>query len=286
MPTIESILASDHREFELIVVDQSPTDDTADAMRSFRADPRVHYIRSADVGKGHALTTALAAASAPIIAITDDDVTVPGNWLTVMENSFEHRPEVALVFCNVVAASHDSRAGFVPDYVRSGIVEITTMREKRRARGIGAGLAVRRDAVVAMGGFDLMLGPGAPLGSTDDRDLALRAIMSGRHVLETDAVAVVHHGFRTWEEGRALTRRDWFGMGTSCAKPIRVGRWDALVVVLWEGICIAVLKSAFDTLRRRRLSGLRQGWYFWRGFVTGWRHPLDRQTMCFIPDRP
>ena len=219
-----------------------------------------------------------------IIAITDDDVTVPENWLSVMDALFEEYPNVAAAFCNVVAAPHDQSAGFIPDYVRTGTVEIKTMRAKCRARGIGAGIALRRATLIRMGGFDPMLGPGAPLGSTDDRDLAMRALLMGWHVLETDRIAVVHDGFRTWSEGRALTRRDWYGMGTSLAKPIRLGRFNTLVVVLWEGLVMAIIDPLIDTIRTRRASGLKQGWYFWRGFIVGLRHPIDRETMCFLPD--
>jgi hypothetical protein len=38
-----------------------------------------------------------------------------------------------------------------------------------------------------------------------------------------------------------------------------------------------------DTGRTRRLSGLRQGWYFGIGFIRGWRHPIDRRTLYFVP---
>jgi GT2 family glycosyltransferase len=284
--TIESILSSDHDAFELVIIDQSSDDDTERAVKAFLGDHRVRYLRSTTVGKGRALNLALKVSSGELMAITDDDVTVPSNWLTVMGRAFTDRPLVAVAFCNVVAAPHDSAAGFIPGYERSGTVEVTTLWEKVHARGIGAGSAVRRSAIVSMGGFDPLLGPGGPLGSTDDRDVALRALLAGWHVYETDEVAVVHDGFRTWNEGRALTERDWLGLGTSCSKPIRVMRFDGVAIVLWEGIVMAILKPAVDTIRTRRPSGFKQGWYFWRGFVIGWRHPLDRTTMCFVAESP
>jgi hypothetical protein len=284
VPTIQTILSSDHPSFELIVIDQSPLPDTQEAVEAFRCDARVRYVHDDGVGKGRALNRALELSRGAVLAVTDDDVTVPVNWLTVMDELFEEHPDVAVTFCNVEAAQHDRTAGFVPAYVRRGTVEVTTMLGKCRARGIGAGIAVRRRSLIEMGGFDPLLGPGGPLGNTDDRDLAVRALLAGWHVLETDRVAVVHDGFRTWEQGRALTRSDWFGIGASLSKPIRAGRWSVIVVVLWEGLAIAIVAPAFQTIRMRRFSGLKQGGYFWRGFMAGLRHPINSQTLCFVAD--
>jgi hypothetical protein len=132
-----------------------------------------------------------------------------------------------------------------------------------------------------LGGFDPLLGAGAQFSSCEDGDVALRALLAGRHVFETDAVSVVHHGFRTWEEGRALTRRDWYGIGAAYAKPIRAGHFSATSVVLFEGVWRAALLPLTGLARGRRPQGLKRAWYFWRGFVTGLRTPLDHATLVF-----
>jgi glycosyltransferase involved in cell wall biosynthesis len=281
--TIASILANDHPDFELVVIDQSDIDDTERAVQHFRGDPRLRYVRSEGVGLGHARNAGLIAAAGTIIAFTDDDVTVPVDWLTMVVSTFDDHPRAGVVFSNVFAAPHDRSAGFVPDYVRCDTVEVSTLRGKLRARGIGAGQSVRREAMVDIGGFDPLLGAGALFSSAEDRDVALRAILAGWHVVETSRVAVVHDGFRTWEQGRELTRRDWIGLGAAHAKPVRAGWLNTLLVVFWEGVVVAVIKPIADTGRTRRLSGLRQGWYFGIGFFRGWRHPIDRRTLCFVP---
>jgi GT2 family glycosyltransferase len=283
VPTIETILANDHPSFELIVVDQGPNPATAAAIERFRSDPRLRYVHSDELGLGRARNLGLGLAIAPFVAFTDDDVTVPTDWLTTMERELDCRPRAAVAFCNVVAGPHDESVGFVPDYIRSGTHEITNMRGKLQARGIGAGIAVRRDAVLSLGGFDALLGVGGRFLSCEDGDLAVRALLAGWHVLETDAVAVVHHGFRTWQEGRALTRRDWYGIGAAYSKPVRTGSLKVLTVVVWEGVVRAMLVPIVDTLRKRRWSGIRQGWYFWKGFAQALRVPVDRATMRFAP---
>jgi glycosyltransferase involved in cell wall biosynthesis len=279
--TLRSILANDHENFELIVIDQSSDDRTRDAVTPFLRDRRVRYERSNAYGLGRARNTGLDLACADVIVYTDDDVTVPVDWLTEMAAVFAARADVAVAFCNVAAGPHDETAGFVPAYERRGELEISAVWRKNAARGIGAGLAVRRSMIEELGRFDPLLGAGAHFSSCEDGDIALRALLAGRHVFETDAVSVVHHGFRTWEEGRALTRRDWYGIGAAYAKPIRAGRVTALSIVAYEGIWRAFLVPASRILRGRRPQGLKRGLYFWSGFAKGLRTPLDRATLVF-----
>lgn len=282
--TLETILAGDAANFEVVVVDQSDSDDTEAAVRRFADDPRLRYHRSDERGLGRARNTGLDLASGAIVAFTDDDVTVPADWLRTMHAVFDDHPQVGVAFCNVTAAPHDPDAGFVPTYERTGSVEITTVRGKCRARGIGAGLAVRAAALADIGGFDALLGAGGRFSSCEDGDVALRGLLAGWHVYETDQVTVVHDGFRTWAEGRELTRRDWYGIGAAYAKPIAARRFGAIVVVAYEGVWRAIVQPWQPVLSGQRPQGLKRGAYFWKGFVAGLRTPVDRQTLLFEVD--
>jgi hypothetical protein len=198
-----------------------------------------------------------------------------------MGRVFDLHPAVAVAFCNVTDAAHDPSAGFVPTYTRKGAAEVSSVWGKIGARGIGAGLAVRRSMVNELGGFDPLLGAGARFSSCEDGDIALRALIAGRHVFETDAVAVVHDGFRTWAEGRELTRRDWYGIGAAYSKPIRAGHLTALSVVAYEGIWRALLLPMSSLLRLRRPTGLKRACFFWQGFLDGLRTPIHRASLVF-----
>lgn len=279
--TVASILESEDCDFEVVVIDQSTDDSTEESIRRFQSDSRVRYFRSAEVGLGRARNSGLRVAKGAVVAFTDDDVTVPPNWLSTMAGVFAEHPQVAVAFCNVAPAPFDENLGFIPAYQRCGSVEVSTVLGKCRARGIGAGLAVRRSALLSLGGFDPLLGSGAKFSSCEDGDVALRALLVGWHVFETDAVSVLHDGFRTWQEGRDLTRRDWYGIGAAYAKPIRAGRLKAGVVVLYEGVWMAAIRPLGALFARRRPQGLRRAVYFWRGFLHGLRLPVDRVTLLF-----
>ena len=280
---VSSILASAHPSFEIVVVDQSTDGETAQALLPFLHDKRLRYVPQKAKGVGCARNLGLAEARGEIVAMTDDDCEVPPHWLVTMAGIFEDHPQVAVAFCNVDPVPYDRTAGFIPAYQRSGNKMLLSSRDKCTARGIGAGFAVRRSVVLSLGGFDAMLGTGGDFYGCEDGDIAVRALLRGYGVYETDAVSVQHAGFRTWEEGRSMARRDFFGIGAAYAKPLKCGYWRFLVVPAYEFGRHALWPPISDLLHLRRPRGLGRIGAFLKGFVRGWRTPVDPQTLLFLP---
>lgn len=278
---IRSALASVGVCLELIVVDQSSSDHTERALAPLRADPRLRYVRSSTQGVSAARNIGIRLASNDVVLLTDDDVTVAGDWARNFHAALEPLERVAVAFCRVDAGDHDRERGFVPDHVIERPLLIKSLWSKSRARGVGAGMAVRRDAVLALGGFDEQLGPGARLRSGEDRDLAARALIAGWWLYQTPAAVVVHHGFRTWSEGRDLTRRDWYGIGAAYAKLLKCGHIGVLVVLVHEVAYLGFIKSACRDFSRDGTFGLRRVVYFAQGAVAGLRAPVERSTSLF-----
>ncbi len=285
LPTIRSVLDNDVDDLELLVVDQSTDDETESTLRSEVDDPRLRYVRTATVGIGVSRRLAVEWARSEMVLFTDDDCTVPADWVARMVSAFEEHPDVAMVYCTVRPAPHDPTLGFVPAYERPGDHRLTTMRDKCRGRGIGAGMAVRRTPTIAVGNFDAALGSLFPRIVGEEGDLTVRLLLNGHAVLETDRTYVVHDGFRTWEQGKDLTRRNFIGIGLVSVKPLRSGRPRGALVALYEGVVVALLEPLSAVLRLRPPRGLRAFPYFWIGFARGLRTPIDRDTMNYVvPD--
>jgi glycosyltransferase involved in cell wall biosynthesis len=282
--TVESILASDCADFEVLVVDQSSDESTQQALAQFTGDHRQRVVHSRTQGLGRARNIGLDAAAGDICCFTDDDCTVPPEWLRVMADVFRREPSVAVAFCNVNAGPYNPEMGFVPVYHRDEDRLFTRIREKAQARGIGAGLAVRKSLVQAMGGFDEMLGAGGVFPSCEDGDIAARALLMGHAVYECADTAVTHFGFRTWEQGRYLSKRDWEGVGAAYIKPLKCGRWAFLPVIAHEVWTWALLPPLRNLLRLRKPEGLSRAVYFMRGAALGLRTPVDKKTMRFAPN--
>jgi len=283
--TLESLFASDHPSFEIIVIDQSSAQqpETENACRAFDNDPRFRYLRSDTVGLGRARNIGLGVARGDIVAYTDDDCTVPNDWLEKLEQTFTVHPKIAIVFCQVKAADYDHTSGFIPEYLIAKSKLVTKLSQKNRARGIGAGMAVRRDASCSMGGFDDLLGAGNRFPSCEDGDMAVRAIIRGYYVYETADVSIVHYGFRTWREGKALAKRNWVGVGAAYAKPLKRRHWGILEVIAYEAFGAALGGVLRQVAKLQRPRGVRNLVFLLYGLWQGTWMPVDGLTLKFDP---
>jgi GT2 family glycosyltransferase len=281
--TVRSLLGPDSGPFELFVVDQSDGLESQQALAVFQGDPRLRYVRSLATGKGAALNEGLHLARGNVVVCTDDDCEAPPGWPEEMARVMAAHPKAAVVFCNVTAEPHDPTTGYVPTVQRRSDRVLRTIADARNGFGLGAGMALRRDAVLAFGGFDEAFGPGARFSSGDDWDISVRALLRGWQVYDTASVSVLHYGFRTLAEGKAHALRDWVAIGALCAKPIRAGHVSAITLVVWMFFAEALWPPMRDVTRLRRPRGLSRIVGFMRGFSGGIRTPVDRKTLVFRP---
>jgi GT2 family glycosyltransferase len=279
--TIATILANDYDNFRVIVVDQSDNDDTRLALEQLADDNRLQYMKSSTKGVSVGRNLGIQAATSECIVITDDDCEVPATWLRDLVAAFEIDPHIGVVFGNVVPAPHDQAAGFIPAYVRTEPFLACTMRDKQQVEGISACMGLRRSVWQALGGFDEMLGAGAPFTSGGETDFAMRALLAGYAIYETPRVWLTHHGFRTWSQGDTLIDRYWYGTGAMFAKNLKCGH--ASVALLLVGLA---WRWAFGRSRVAASLGARS--YRWRrlvsfarGLVAGAVSPVERTTGHF-----
>jgi glycosyltransferase involved in cell wall biosynthesis len=80
-------------EFEIIIVDNSSTDATKAVVERFskQSGGHVRYILSKEVGSHHARNVGAKAASAEILAYTDDDAICDSHWLEALLEAYEHK---------------------------------------------------------------------------------------------------------------------------------------------------------------------------------------------------
>jgi glycosyltransferase involved in cell wall biosynthesis len=282
---VESLL-NDDGAIEVIVVDQSDDALTEEALRRSLSDSRLRYFRSARRGKGAALNEGMQQARGSTLVLTDDDCIVPPGWVRGMARVLESQPRAAVAFCRVVPVPHDRQAGYVPAYEPTTARTLRSVSAVRDGLGLGAAMALRRDFVASMGGFDESFGPGGRFPSADEWDLCLRALLTGHEVYETADLEVIHDGFRNFQEGRTHARRDWVALGAVCAKPLRAGYWNAVVVPLSLFTRSAVWPPVADLLRLKRPRGLGRIDAFLRGFAQGMLTPVDRDKLLFVARRP
>jgi glucosyl-dolichyl phosphate glucuronosyltransferase len=88
---LNQTLASD--EFEIIIVDNSSTDATKAVVEQFskQSAGHVRYILTKEIGLHYARNAGAKAASAEILAYTDDDAICDNRWLEALLEAYEHK---------------------------------------------------------------------------------------------------------------------------------------------------------------------------------------------------
>ena len=274
--TVRDVLSDDHSNLELVVVDQSEDDRTEQALIPLLGDPRLQYVRSATKGLASSRNVGIEHAHSELIGMTDDDCELPAGWLSRLVEAFGIDERIGLVFGNVLPAAHDPTAGFVPSHVSDAPALARDISEKNKIQGVGACMGMRRDLWQRLGGFDSMLGVGAPWRAGEEVDLTIRALLAGYQVYQTSAWAVVHHGVYAWGEGRALITGYWLGTGAAFGKnfkrnPIPITGLLLELAPRWmlgrSPVAASLGDSSYRWLRLRS---------FARGFVAALLAPANR----------
>jgi glycosyltransferase involved in cell wall biosynthesis len=215
--TIRPEDSEDPRHFELIVVDNYPSDATTqDLVGSL---PNVQYVREPIPGLDFARNRALACATGDFVAFLDDDVVVDRGWLGGLEEAVAESPDAAAVTGLVLPYGLDSEAQIIFEQrggFRRGFRKLRyegqTLPDKPlypAAAGIfgaGCNMVLRRDVVTALGGFDEALDTGPSLPGGGDLDIFHR-IVRADHALVYEPRMLVFHKHR--RELGALRRQYW-----------------------------------------------------------------------------
>jgi len=224
LPCVQSILASDHGSFELVVVDQSDSNTSRSAVMASVSDSRLHWIKTSTRGLSISRNIAVENVRAPLIVFTDDDCRVPTDWVASVERVFRDDPDAALVFGRVQKGAGADDGGFAAEFEPPPRAfyqnEFPSVTE---AWGIGANMALRRSTLDLTGPFDPSLGAGARFRGGEDADIMIRVLGAGLKVVFTQETTVTHLGVRAGEDASKLMRGYGIGMGATLAKHLRLG---------------------------------------------------------------
>ncbi|MBI2834078.1 MAG: glycosyltransferase, partial [Acidobacteria bacterium] len=185
--TIDDCLSSlarvDYPDFDVIVVNDGSEDDTGDRVRRH---PDVRLVDTPNAGLSAARNLGLAHATGDIVAYTDADVRVDPHWLTHLVQPFLTSDLVGVGGPNVVPADDPWVAQCI---ARSPGGPTHVMLDDRVAEHVpGCNMAFRREALLAVGGFNPIY-----VRAGDDVDMCWRMQARGWKVGFAPAALVWHH---------------------------------------------------------------------------------------------
>jgi GT2 family glycosyltransferase len=213
---------ADARDFDVLVVDNDPPDDTT--QRLVDGLPGVRYVREPRPGLDFARNRALAEATGTWTAYLDDDVVVDRGWLDGLKEAVAEHPDAAsitgLVLPRELATEaqiiFERRGGFGRGCSKLRFSGPTgpdnpTFPLGAGIFGAGCNMVLRTEVVRALGGFDEALDTGPPLPGGGDLDIWSRLARAGYPLVYEPRLLVFHRHrpdraglrrqYRSWGEG-------------------------------------------------------------------------------------
>jgi len=139
--------------WEVMVVDNGSTDETAHVLSELSAQPGVTTLRESRRGLSHARNTAVAHARGKIVVFLDDDVLVPSGYAQAIRAAFD--VQAADIVGGPVLPRWESRPPFwfTPGYY--GVLGLLPNLQLVEGRGypriFGANMAFRREVLAGLG---------------------------------------------------------------------------------------------------------------------------------------
>ncbi len=184
--TIKSVINQTYTDFELLVIDDGSTDDTADIVRDFgKQDSRVRLISQENQGVSVARNTGIKMAQGEFIAFLDaDDLWLP-NKLALHVQHLSANPNIGLSFARVEFMTFDGKP--TRKYSNPPFKNITAKKLYEENPAVTPSNALfRRMALQKVGGFD------GELSGMADSELLLRVKCHGWQVEGIDEVLVLY----------------------------------------------------------------------------------------------
>jgi GT2 family glycosyltransferase len=268
---VRALLALDHPDFEIIVVDNRP----AGASPAPEL-PGARVVREPRPGISAARNRGLATATGEIVAFTDDDVVVDRRWLLALGERFAREPELAAVTGLVVPSEletpaqiwfEQSGSGLDRGYAPLTFERAGRFRVKRRAHddgservhslyatgefGLGSNMAFRAGVLRDAGGFDEALGTGTPTRGGEDLAILLELLAAG-YRLGYEPSAIIHHTHRAT---LAELERQMYGYGAGfTAMLTAIGLRDPRHFAGLAAVVPAWLRSLRDPASAKRVN--------------------------------
>jgi GT2 family glycosyltransferase len=191
---VESALAQTHPPHEVIVCDDGSTDGTVRVLEPYR--DRIIYLRKENGGEASAKNAAARAASGEFVVLLDADDTYLPERLEALGQLAAARPDLDLMTTDAFIEVDGESARRV--YASPSRFEVHDQRKAiLRGNFIHGHAAIRREAYLAVGGFD------ESIRFTADWDCWIRLILGGARAGRVAEPLAV---YRVWEGGLSSSR--------------------------------------------------------------------------------
>jgi len=162
---IDSLLAQDFDNFEIIIVDNASSDRTREVVEARLKDQRLRYIYESEIGLSVARNTGARIAYGEILAYLDDDAVASSHWLKTIYAAYRQNAKLAIAGGKVTLIWTDGITP--PEWLSEGLAgnlgaydlgEAVMKIDRPGLTPRGLNYSIRKSFLDQIGGFDPNLG--------------------------------------------------------------------------------------------------------------------------------
>ncbi|CCQ60830.1 glycosyltransferase family 2 protein [Crocosphaera watsonii] len=229
---IESLLAQEGVNYEVLIVDNGSTDQTKEVVAPFLSKSQVRYVYEPILELSVARNRGTEETTAPILAYLDDDAIASSQWLRVLVDAYEQKEKLAIAGGKVTLIWPDKITP--PTWISEGlagalgaydlgdkVISITNPQLTPR----GLNYSLRRSFLEKIGGFDANLGRiGKKLLSNEELFMTELALNQGWEVFYLPEALVAHNVAPERLQRSWFLSRSWWQGVSECYREEIAGR--------------------------------------------------------------
>jgi glycosyltransferase involved in cell wall biosynthesis len=157
--TLDAVLAQDYPDFEVIVVNNNSSDNTAQVIAAYEHDARIRIVNEAQQGLLFARNAGLAAATGEVLAQLDADCIPSTHWLSDAAAYFNDAKVVGVTgpYEYYDASPYFRMFTKLSQQVSFGVISWYVQREKKGALLIGGNAFIKIAVLKKVGGYNTTL---------------------------------------------------------------------------------------------------------------------------------
>jgi glycosyltransferase involved in cell wall biosynthesis len=229
---VESLLAQNFADFEVLVVDNGSTDGTREVVESYLPHPRLKYAYESVLGLSVARNRGARETIAPLLAYLDDDAVASPQWLGELAAAYANEEKLAIAGGKVTLIWPEGRVS--PKWISAdlagglGAYNLGSIAVDIKEPGLtprGLNYSIRRSFLEQVGGFDINLGRvGKKLLSNEELYMTELALTNGWKVAYLPNAMVAHHVAPERLNPGWFLQRSWWQGVSECYREKIAGR--------------------------------------------------------------